>query len=330
MMRSLAHLAIAVVPLALVASACSAPNGDGTGDESVSSSGEALTTKCGAHSNGPVQGVDVSQYQGSFDFAAAHVQFAYTRISDGTGTIDPTFGTNWAHMKSAGILRGAYQFFRPGEDEVAQANLVIQKVGGKLQPGDLPVMLDMEATDGVSMVTLGAKALHWLKLVEAGTGRKPFVYTYSSFLSANIGLGGYTLWVADYGATCPLMPVGWSDWGFWQYSDGAGHLDHDVFNGTLAQLKMLAGETAPADAGAPPASDAGEAPAATPAPPTDGDAGAAPAPTDDGVAPPAGDAGGGCSVAPAKRAHDPTAPIALVALGLGLALVVKRSRRRSS
>ncbi len=56
---------------------------------------------------------------------------------------------------------------------------------------------------------------------------------------------GVPLWVADYGPSCPLLPNGWSSWTMWQYSDGNGSLDHDVFNGTLAQLQALAGAAAP-------------------------------------------------------------------------------------
>jgi hypothetical protein len=58
-------------------------------------------------------------------------------------------------------------------------------------------------------------------------------------------LSGYTLWVANYGATCPLMPTGWSDWQFWQDADNgnisgiSGGVDTDVFNGTKTQLEGL-------------------------------------------------------------------------------------------
>ena len=41
------------------------------------------------------------------------------------------------------------------------------------------------------------------------------------------------------------MPSGWSNWKVWQYSDGGGSLDHDVFNGTLDQLKEFAGDLQP-------------------------------------------------------------------------------------
>src|SRR5207245_9703027 len=78
----------------------------------------------------------------------------------------------------------------------------------------------------------------------------------------------YPLWVANYGATCPSMPVGWSQWKFWQTSSTGsvsgitGAVDLDEFNGTLADLMSFggaAGGTGRA-AGTPQASDAGGGP----------------------------------------------------------------------
>ncbi len=228
---------------------CASQTGDhtmGDGYATTSSDSEALTVVCGAHTNGPVQGVDVSYYQGNFNWAGAHVQFGAARISDGSGFIDPDFASNWSKMKAAGVIRSAYQFFEPGENEVTQANLVISKVG-KLGAGDLPVMLDIEVTGGQSPSTIRTRAQHWLDMVEAGTGKRPFVYSYGSFLETNLGsgFGKYPLWIANYGPVCPSVPSGWSNWKVWQYSDGGGSLDHDVFNGTLAELKAFAGELPP-------------------------------------------------------------------------------------
>jgi len=244
-MRASAALRFLLPTLGLGLAACSGAGGDHqSGDGLAESTGEseaALTEVCGATTGGAVQGYDVSYYQGSFNWAGTGVQFGAARISDGTGFIDPDFDANWANMKSAGVIRGAYQFFEPGQDEVAQANLVIAKVG-KLGANELPVQFDVEVTGGQSPATIRAKAQHWLDLVEAGTGKRPFVYSYGSFLETNLGsgFGKYPLWIANYGATCPSVPNGWTNWVIWQYSDGSGKLDHDVYNGSLAQLQALA------------------------------------------------------------------------------------------
>jgi GH25 family lysozyme M1 (1,4-beta-N-acetylmuramidase) len=218
--------------------------------ESVSQSSEAVTTICGAPPNGPIQGRDVSIYQGNFDWnaqKAAGVVFGYARMGNGTNIVDTQFTSNWSKMKAAGILRGAYQFFQPAQDEVAQANLMIQAVG-QLGEGDLPCMIDVETTGGQSGATMASKIAHWLQLVEAGTGKPPIIYSGSYFWQDNVGstaFGKTPFWIADYGPSCPLMPPGWTTWTFWQYSDGNGALDHDVFNGTLAQLQQLAAAPGP-------------------------------------------------------------------------------------
>jgi lysozyme len=209
-----------------------------------------------------VYGVDVSKYQGTVNWtrvAAAGKKFAITRVSDGTTYQDARFDANWVGIKNAGLIRGVYQFFRPGQDPTAQANLVINKLHahGGLKPGDLPVVLDIEATDGMSPATIQARALTWLRRVEAGTGRKPMVYT-ANFMSSAIGtaLHAYPLWVANYTTLCPLMPSGWSHWAMWQNSSTgtvsgiSGHVDLDRYNGTLAQLRVFAHTPVP-DAGAP-------------------------------------------------------------------------------
>jgi GH25 family lysozyme M1 (1,4-beta-N-acetylmuramidase) len=232
-------LAFALASIVLVA--CSAAD---RGEPTESSSAE-IARVCGQPASGPVQGRDVSVYQGNFDWNAqksAGVIFGYARISDGTGTIDATFDGNWSRMKAAGILRGAYQFFEPGEDETAQANMMVQKVG-RLGDGDLPAMIDVEATGGQSPATIAAKIKTWLRIVEQGTGRRPVIYSGAYFWEGSVGdttLGAYPFWIAAYGPTCPSLPNGWSNWAFWQYSDGNGALDHDVFNGTLAELQAMA------------------------------------------------------------------------------------------
>ena len=74
---------------------------------------------------GPVvQGVDVSHYDGTIDWVKAHasgIDFAFMKATESTDFIDPNFATNWQAAAAAGVIRGAYHFFRPEVDPVAQA-----------------------------------------------------------------------------------------------------------------------------------------------------------------------------------------------------------------
>jgi lysozyme len=209
-----------------------------------------------------VEGIDVSYYQGTVnwtDVKQAGKLFAIVRVSDGLNYPDTQFERNWRSTKAAGIIRGTYQFFRPGQDPTRQADLLLSRIeaAGGLVPGDLPPVLDIEVTDGQSSATVVQRAKTWLQRVERAIGRKPLVYT-AAFMSSVIGsnLSAYPLWVANWGVTCPLMPTGWTDWKFWQKSSTgrvsgiSGNVDLDVFNGSLAELRAFAIQSEP-DAGAP-------------------------------------------------------------------------------
>src|SRR4051812_25122838 len=95
---------------------------------------EQATTVCGGGAT--VQGMDVSAYETSIDWPtakAAGIDFAFIRATDGTQYLDPQFATYWAGARDAGVIRGAYQFFRPAEDPIAQADLLLATIG-PLQP----------------------------------------------------------------------------------------------------------------------------------------------------------------------------------------------------
>ncbi len=204
-----------------------------------------------------VKGVDVSVYQGSIDWTSvkgAGVDFAFARVSDGTANPDSTFAANWAGMKSAGVVRGVYQFFRASVDPTTQANLLLSAVG-TLEASDLAPVADVEVMDGVSGATLVANLATWVSVIRSKTGRTPIVYTAPGFWNALPGtgqFGGETLWVANWQVSCPDTPTPWTAWKFWQNADNgsvpgiSGAVDTDEFNGTLAELQGSGG--APADA----------------------------------------------------------------------------------
>jgi lysozyme len=241
------RVAAAVVGCVLVVlSACSSE--PGATNECVGSVSEALRT-CAKAST--LTGVDVSTYQGNVNWSqvkASGRTFAIVRVSDGLNYPDAKFAQNWPGVKAAGLVRGVYQYFRPGQDANLQAKMLLDKVAaaGGLQAGDLPPVLDVETSDKLAAATVVARVKIWLTAVEKAIGDKPIIYT-GAHMSDVIGtaFAGYELWVANYGVTCPLMPSGWTDWQFWQNSDSgnvpgiSGNVDTDFFNGSLAQLQAL-------------------------------------------------------------------------------------------
>ena len=99
----------------------------------------------------------MSTYQGTIDWAkvkASGRAFAITRVGDGLGG-DNTFDANWAGIKSNGMVRGAYQYFRASKDPKQQADILLAKIGTPAD-GDLPPTLDLETLDGQSAATVVA------------------------------------------------------------------------------------------------------------------------------------------------------------------------------
>ena len=233
---------VAAGSLTVSCAVSSGVDGDDTGE------GTDAVRRCASGST--TRGVDVSEFQGSVDWHAAHaagIRFGIARVSDGTGHHDTQFAHNWSHMKSAGVVRGAYQFFRPGEDPKAQARLLLQKVkdAGGFADDDLPPTLDVEVTDGVSHATIGSRVRAWVDYVADAIGRKPMVYTAPGFwdgIGAPSGLSTAPLWVANWEVSCPDVPSHWSKWTFWQTADNghvsgiSGAVDLDRFNGSASAL----------------------------------------------------------------------------------------------
>jgi len=197
-------------------------------------------------------GIDVSHYQGKVnwsDVKTAGCSFAFAKATESTSIVDPEFAANWNGMKSAGLVRGAYHFFRPEQDAIAQANHFLQVV--QLEPGDLPPVIDIELNDGVTGGALVAGVGNWIDTVAQATGMTPLIYTATYFWNEymNDGFGKFPLWIAHYAAAPQPLPHGWANWTFWQYSQSlsvpgvSGMADHNYFNGTQSDLQALTKQT---------------------------------------------------------------------------------------
>lgn len=237
-----------VIAMATALAACAVFEACAPVEEPTAQQASAMTYCPGPNT---LEGIDVSIYQGSIDWNAVHASgraFAIARVSDGM-YLDPTFGTNYAGIRAAGMIRGAYQFFRPTHDAVAQADIVIAAIGA-LGSGDLAPMLDVEVTDGASPAQMNAAIHAWVDRIQSVTGRHPLIYTGSYFWDGNVGtadFASYPLVLPAYGPVCPRLPAPWDHWDMHQYSGSGscpgigGAVDLDVFNGTLAELNQLAG-----------------------------------------------------------------------------------------
>lgn len=197
-----------------------------------------------------VRGIDVSHYQGEIDWPAvkaAGIAFAYAKATEGVKEVDSKFHRNWKEMKAAGVLRGAYVFYRFGDDVAKQAKMFAETV--KLESGDLPPMIDVETANGdVDPASGLAKELKaFIAAVEKELGARSVLYTSNAFWDKHMtgDFDHHPLWVAEYQVKAPRLPNGWSEWTIWQHSqkgeiDGiTGTVDLNLLNGDAASLDAL-------------------------------------------------------------------------------------------
>lgn len=201
-------------------------------------------------------GVDVSHYQENVDWNAvkeAGYTFAFAKCTGGLTFNDPKFQMNWKGIAAAGMLRGTYHFYYNNDDPTKQAEHFLSLLG-TLNAEDLPPVLDLEGggivDKNLPIEQYQQDVLTWLRYVEQKLGRKPMIYTAPNFGNEyldNCEFAAYDLWLAEYGVNSPQVPNAWAEkgWRIWQNASDAvvsgivGKTDHDLFNGTLEQLKML-------------------------------------------------------------------------------------------
>jgi GH25 family lysozyme M1 (1,4-beta-N-acetylmuramidase) len=197
-----------------------------------------------------IQGIDVASYQGLPNWTSVKNSgrtFAFTKATEGTTYTNPDFATNWARMKSAGLIRGAYHYGHPGTDPVAQANFFCNVVAPT--HGDLQMALDIETTDGKTPSQVRSWIVAFINQIKARTGRPGIIYTGFYFWRDSAGNGSNLncpLWLAAYVSDpTPYVPAAWSTWSFWQYTSSgsvpgvSGNVDLDAWNGSLSGLNSL-------------------------------------------------------------------------------------------
>lgn len=203
--------------------------------------------------NYEICGIDISHYQKRVDFDRLRnarvmnrpLRFVFIKATEGASIVDERFDENFRKARQANIIRGAYHFFIPDVDVEKQARFFIRHV--KLQPGDLPPVLDIERTGRLSDSQLRSAVLTWLQIVERHYGVRPIIYAgynfHQQFLDTDFKLlADYPFWIAHY----YVKQLEYEDhWDFWQYTDKGqvdgidGPVDCNVFNGNLEQMMRL-------------------------------------------------------------------------------------------
>ncbi len=202
----------------------------------------------------PVQGIDVSYYQGDIDWRKvrdAGIHFAYIKATEGGDRFDPKFRDNWRATKQAGIARGAYHFMywcRPASEQATWYKAHVPE-----DDDALPPVLDVEWTTHsktcsrrIPRANAIAKIKVMLKAMEAHSGKRPIIYTDPKFHREVLDgeFNNYHFWLRSVAAK-PEEIYRARDWAFWQFTTTGrvrgvtGPVDRNSFNGTRADWKRV-------------------------------------------------------------------------------------------
>lgn len=197
-----------------------------------------------------VHGIDISHYQGKVNWKMLEqtrqgkfpIQFIFMKATEGGDYPDKRFVANFDSAKAHGFIRGAYHFYNPKTDADKQADFFINSV--KLEPGDLPPVLDIEKK-GKDMKKLQTDVKHWLRRVESHYGVKPIIYASYKFKTRYLNdsvFNSYPYWIAHYYVDSVEYK---GDWKFWQHTDVGTlpgikeQVDLNIFNGGMDGLDDL-------------------------------------------------------------------------------------------
>jgi len=197
----------------------------------------------------PVRGIDVSHHQKEIDWprvAADDVSFAIIKATEGGDWVDRLFARNLSEARAAGLVVGAYHFYRFCRPPADQAKNFIDTV-----PRDqplLPPVVDIEFHGNCerrpSVDELRAELAEFLAPVEAAFGKPAIIYLIGEAEEM-------------YGAAMPdrkrwvraiVRHPGHENWTYWQYHnrgsvDGIeGDVDLNVLQGGDETLRALIGE----------------------------------------------------------------------------------------
>jgi lysozyme len=183
-------------------------------------------------------GMDVSHWQAVIDWKkakSAGIDFAFIKATQGADIVDARFIENWSNSQIEGVPRGAYHFYDPRIDPIAQAKHFLRVVP---RSGEMPHVLDAEALKTTVPTRIPANYADnlriFLEITEQTTGVRPIIYTAWSFWTTNClnatWARQYPLWIANYNYAAPMCPIPWGGdgWTFWQFTDRGPGLTYGV------------------------------------------------------------------------------------------------------
>ncbi|MEE8815300.1 MAG: GH25 family lysozyme [Lachnospiraceae bacterium] len=191
----------------------------------------------------PLEGVDISSYNGNIDFAtlrASGISFVMVRVGNTKYGIDSKAVENINAANAAGLRVGAYcyTYAKSAAEAAADAELTLSVINGL--PVSFPVAIDIEDKSQQNLPTETQQAIvNTFCAIIQNAGYTPIVYTNKNWFEQKLGAVSWDAWVAQYNPTCTYSGA-YTMWqnGIASSLPGApGQIDHDyVFSDYFNQI----------------------------------------------------------------------------------------------
>ena len=166
-------------------------------------------------------GIDVSHHQKQINWKEVSkepIEFVYIKATEGATYVDTMFHKNATDAKKAGLLIGAYHFFRM-TSSVENQFKNFKSAMSKHQM-DLIPMIDVETDDGKPRKEVQKALEKFIQLIKAEYGVSPMIYgtqrSYNTFCAPDFNK--YHLYIGRYSTKHPEIK-GKGTYTIWQYTE---------------------------------------------------------------------------------------------------------------
>lgn len=147
-------------------------------------------------------GIDLSWYSGKVNWKSVtandNVKYVVVRSTMGDDGVDERFAENWEELDKLDMVRGAYHYFRPGENLDAQFENFKRIV--KYKAGDIRPIFDIETSGDLAQSEIVSAVNKWSEFCVNEWGVKPIIYAGLNFYIQNLKdeIDSADLWLASY------------------------------------------------------------------------------------------------------------------------------------
>lgn len=213
-----------------------------------------------------IHGVDRSHLNKPVRLASLADQgigFIWFKATQGLTYQDPAFNASWKEIKGISgnlsgqlMKRGAYHFYDPRIDGIAQAKNFLSMGINFSTPGCLPPCVDVEDLTGSDAAAANrwvannwelalSRLNNFLGYIKQQTGRDCIIYSYNGYMREYLHAHPFPdngFWLSSLQATCPVRYDNGKLPQFWQhtYNWNGTDMDGNYFTGTEQELNTLA------------------------------------------------------------------------------------------